>query len=261
VSGDIWVDGRHVAADRRGEFEGIRGRVIAMVLQDTARSLDPTRRIGQQIADAVALHLRLHGRAARLEAESLMDLLRIDAARSRYLSYPHELSGGMKQRVAIAIAVAGRPRLLVADESMRALDPMSKSATVRMLKDIQRERGMSLLLVSHNLHSLQGLADEILVMFAGRVVERAPAASLLARPRMPYTRALLRATPGPTTTREAFLCATKGDFNTVGVAAGCAYAARCEVSVDECRSSKPPLREVLGPHAAACWRIGDEASP
>lgn len=261
VSGDIWVNGKHIAAGRRSDFEGIRGRVIAMVLQDTARCLDPTRRVGQQIADAVGLHLGLHGRAARQEAESLMDLLRFDSAKARYGSYPHELSGGMKQRIAIAIAIAGRPRLLVADESMRALDPMSKSATVKLLKDIQRERGMALLLVSHNLHSLHGLVDEVLVMFAGRVVERAPTSSLLARPRMPYTRALLLATPGPTTTRQVFLSGSKGDFDSTTVASGCPYAARCESSIDECRSRRPPLKEVLGPHAAACWRLGDEALP
>jgi ABC-type dipeptide/oligopeptide/nickel transport system ATPase component len=215
VSGDIRVAGKHIAADSRSGFDDIRGRVIAMVLQDTARSLDPTRRIGRQIADAVELHLGMRGSAARREAESLMDLLRIDSARSRYHSYPHELSGGMKQRIAMAVAIAGRPRLLIADESMRALDPMARSAIVKLLKDIQQERGMSLLLVSHNLHSLQGLADEILVMFAGHVVERAPAASLLAGPRMPYTRALLRATPGPGTTREAFFSGSSDEFNSL----------------------------------------------
>jgi oligopeptide/dipeptide ABC transporter ATP-binding protein len=261
VSGEISVIGTTMSGLPSRAWEDIRGRVIAMVLQDPSRSLNPTRRVGEQISDAVTLHLGFRGRAARCEAELLMDLLKIDSARARYSSYPHQLSGGMKQRIAIAIAIAARPRLLVADESIRALDPIARSTTLRLLKDIQTDRGMSILLVSHNLNCLQGFADEVMVMLGGRAVERAAAQSLFSFPRMPYTRDLLRATPGPKMTRQGLLSSSVGIIShsapTVG---GCRYFLSCERSNEACGAAKPEIRRIEGCHEVACWQPLEIAS-
>jgi oligopeptide/dipeptide ABC transporter ATP-binding protein len=258
VSGDIRIAGRSMAGTQGSAWHGIRGRVIAMVLQDPGRSLNPTRRVGEQIADAVALHLGLRGRAARNEAELLMDLLKIESARSRYSSYPHELSGGMRQRIAIGIAVAGRPRLLLADESIRSLDPMARSTTLALLKDIQRERGMSVVLVSHNLHSLHQFADEVMVMLAGRAVELATAKSLLANPQMPYTRALLGATPTAYTTLQSLLSSGRGERNVVSHGLdGCRFLSHCETFSGQCQASRPGLTKTATGHQVACWHVGE----
>jgi oligopeptide/dipeptide ABC transporter ATP-binding protein len=262
LSGDIRIAGRTMTGLPNSAWEGIRGRVIAMVLQDPSRSLNPTRRVGEQIADAVTLHLGLRGQAARHEAELLMDLLKIDSARSRYRSYPHQLSGGMKQRIAIAIAIAARPRLLLADESTRALDPIAKSTTLRLLKDVQKDRGMSLFLVSHNLNSLQGFADDVMVMFGGRAVEAAAGQSLFSHPRMPYTRDLLRATPGPNMTRQGLLSSSMGEIHCAAPRSdGCRYFTRCESSREACGSKRPELTRIAVGHDVACWHpLGIEPS-
>jgi oligopeptide transport system ATP-binding protein len=255
LSGDVLINGSAMAGRPHSAWESIRGRVIAMVLQDPSRSLNPTRRVGEQVSDAVTLHLGLRGQAARREAERLMDLLEIDAARSRYSLYPHQLSGGMRQRIAIAIAIAGRPQLLLADESIRALDPITRSTTLKLLKDIQKDRGMSILLVSHNLNSLQGFADEVMVMFGGRAVEHAAAKALFSHPRMPYTRDLLRATPGPAMTRQGLLSSSMGEIHYAApVNDGCRYVRRCERSNESCASVKPELVRIGIGHDVACWQ-------
>jgi oligopeptide/dipeptide ABC transporter ATP-binding protein len=254
MSGDIIVDGRRMTGMPSSAWESIRGRVIAMVLQDPSRSLNPTRRVGEQISDALTLHLGLRGQAARHEAELLMDLLKIDSARLRYSSYPHQLSGGMRQRIAMAIAIAARPRLLLADESIRALDPVTKSTALRLLKDIQKERGMSVMLVSHNLNSLQGFADEVMVMFGGHAVERASTQSLFSCPRMPYTRDLLRATPGPAMTRQGLLSSGVGEIHYAAPNGdGCRYFSRCEKSNEACGSGRPEMAGIAAGHDVACW--------
>jgi oligopeptide/dipeptide ABC transporter ATP-binding protein len=260
LSGDICVAGKTMTGSPSSAWEGIRGRVIAMVLQDPSRSLNPTRRVGEQISDAVTLHLGLRGQAARRESELLMDLLMIDSARSRYSSYPHQLSGGMRQRIAIAIAIAARPRLLLADESVRALDPIAKSTTLKLLKHIQKDRGMSILLVSHNLNSLQGFADDVMVMFGGRAVERASAQSLLSHPRMPYTRDLLRATPGPAMTRQGLLSSSMGEIRYAApMTDGCVYFRRCDRSNEGCGSMKPAMVRIALDHDVACLQpLGNE---
>jgi oligopeptide/dipeptide ABC transporter ATP-binding protein len=261
VSGDIIVDGRSMTGMPSSAWESIRGRVIAMVLQDPSRSLNPTRRVGEQISEAVTLHLGLRGQAARHEAELLMDLMKIDSAKSRYSSYPYQLSGGMRQRIALAIAIAARPRLLLADESIRALDPVTKSTTLRLLKDIQKDRGMAVLLVSHNLNSLQGFADEVMVMFGGHAVELAAAQSLFSCPRMPYTRDLLRATPGPAMTRQGLLSSSMGEIHYAAPnGGGCRYFSRCEKSNEVCGSSRPEMARIAVDHDVACWQPLGNAS-
>lgn len=254
TSGEIFIAGKSMTGMPRATWESIRGRVIAMALQDPSRSLNPTRRVGDQISDAVTLHLGLRGREARREAEVLMDLLRVDSMKSRYSSYPHQLSGGMRQRIAMAIAIAGKPRLLLADESTRALDPLAKSAMLGLLKHIQKDRGMSVLLVSHNLNGLEGFADEIMVMFGGRAVEHATARSLLSLPRMPYTRDLLRASPGPAMTRQGLLSSGAGEGRYVAPSSnGCRYIPRCERASEVCASTKPELDRIAVDHEVGCW--------
>lgn len=198
VQGAIRIEGREYMGQTAAEWQKVRGRVVSMVFQDPSRSLNPTMRVGAQIIETIRLHRPVNRSAAAREALELMDLLQIDAAASRFRSYPHELSGGMRQRVAIAVAVAARPRLLIADECTRALDPVTEAGTLQLLRDTQKELGMAMIMIGHNIHTLAGMADEILVMHAGDTVEHASADQVLRSPRMPYTRALLQAKPdGP----------------------------------------------------------------
>jgi oligopeptide/dipeptide ABC transporter ATP-binding protein len=253
LSGDIVIAGKSMVGASDDEWKRIRGRVVAMVLQDPSRSLNPTKRVGEQISEAVTLHLGFRGREARREAEMLMDMLMIDAAISRYSSYPHQLSGGMKQRIAIAVAIAGRPQLLLADESVRSLDPIAKATTLKLLKDIQRDRGMAMVLVSHNLNGLRAIADEIMVMYGGRAVERAAAKALLSRPRMPYTRDLLSATPGCEMTRQTLLSSSMGKSDiAIRTDQGCKYVQRCLEATDLCKSVKPVMQDIAANHEVAC---------
>jgi oligopeptide/dipeptide ABC transporter ATP-binding protein len=232
LSGDIVIAGKSMVGASDDEWKRIRGRVVAMVLQDPSRSLNPTKRVGEQISEAVTLHLGFRG---------------------RYSSYPQQLSGGMKQRIAIAVAIAGRPQLLLADESVRSLDPIAKATTLKLLKDIQRDRGMAMVLVSHNLNGLRAIADEIMVMYGGRAVERAAAKALLSRPRMPYTRDLLSATPGCEMTRQTLLSSSMGKSDiAIRTDQGCKYVQRCLEATDLCKSVKPVMQDIAANHEVAC---------
>ncbi len=190
VLGGIRIDGGDYAEAPESVWRGIRGRLVSMVFQDPTRSLNPTMRVGAQIVEAIRLHRRVDLSEARREAVSIMDMLRIPSATSRFHQYPHELSGGMRQRVAIGMAIAARPKLLIADECTRSLDPLTEANTLRLFRDTQKELGMAIILIGHNLHTLAGVADDMLVMYGGEAVECGSATAIMNRPKMPYTRAL-----------------------------------------------------------------------
>ncbi len=193
TEGSVCLDGQQVLGLGEPALRRLRGSVISMVFQDATRSLNPTMRVGQQIAEAIRLHEPMErGRALQCAAD-LLDLLRMPAARQRCSAYPHELSGGMRQRVLIAIAVAARPRVLIADEATSALDAITQADTLEMLGNLQKQFGMALIMVSHDLRLAMSFADDVIVMYAGRGVEYGPAERLASHPRMRYTRALLDA--------------------------------------------------------------------
>jgi oligopeptide/dipeptide ABC transporter ATP-binding protein len=225
-----------------------------MVFQDPSRSLNPTMRIGSQITEAIQTHLPLEGTAARERALELLDLVRLPAAEQRFDEYPHQLSGGMRQRVVIAIALAPNPRLLIADEATTALDVTTQAQIMELLADLQRELGMALVMISHDLGLAASFADEVVVMYAGRAVEQAPTRKLFAQVRMPYTRALLEAIPRVDHPPHSELPVVPGrPPDLAALPGGCPFHPRCPNAQDRCRESAPPFEEQEPDHRWACF--------
>ena len=240
VGGEIRVAGRDVLRLTPSELRAIRGGVVSYVFQDPAASLNPVQRIGAQILES----LRVHRPAAATPAEvvRLLKQVGIPAPESRARDYPHQLSGGMQQRVMIALALASEPKLLVADEPTTALDVTVQAQIIELLRDLQRQSGMAILLITHNLGLVGDLADRVAVMYAGQIVEEAPAGDLLRRPRHPYTQALMRSVPeiGRPTDR---LAAIPGQVPSPGQwPTGCRFAPRCPQAEPACRAVAPALK-------------------
>ncbi len=254
AGGEIRFGGRDLRRSTEAELRKVRGREIAMIFQDPMTSLNPVLKVGPQIEQALRLHLGLRRTEARERAVDLLDQVGIPAARQRAVSYPHELSGGMRQRVMIAIALACDPKLLIADEPTTALDVTVQAQILDLLQEQQARRGMALILITHNLGVVAGMADEVAVMYAGRIVEHGPTAALLADPRMPYTAALLRSAPRlsdpPHTRLEAI---TGRPPVLVDPPAGCRFAPRCARSREDCRREPPEIEEAGTGRRFACW--------
>ncbi|HEX4243942.1 MAG TPA: ABC transporter ATP-binding protein [Acidimicrobiales bacterium] len=235
-------------------MQSLRGRDIALVPQDASGSLDPLRRVGSQIAEVLRRHGIEHGRkAARQRSGDLLAQVGIPDPARAVRSYPHELSGGMRQRALIAIAIACQPRVLVADEPTTALDMTIQAQVLDLFAQLQADLGMGLLLVTHDVGVASQMADQVAVMYAGRLVEDGPGATVLGQPAHPYTAGLLRAVPTPETPRGQ-LRAIPGQPPASGQAVdeGCSFAPRCVFAVDECRTDRPPLLPVGTAHWAAC---------
>ena len=235
-----------------------RGANVAMVFQDPARSLNPTMRVGAQIAEAVRVHRDVGRAAARKQATDLLRLVRIPLPERRSAEYPHQLSGGMRQRVMIAIALACRPRLLIADEATTALDVTTQAQIMELLLELQAELGMALVLISHDLGLAGAYADEVIVMYAGRIVEQAPAARLFGQVRMPYTQALFEAIPRLERPAHAPLPVIGGrPPDAAAMLDGCSFAPRCRLAAGDCLAAAPPLAEHEPGHRWACWHPVD----
>jgi oligopeptide/dipeptide ABC transporter ATP-binding protein len=240
-----------LAEDRMREH---RGADVAMVFQDPTRSLNPTMRVGAQIAEAVRTHRQVGRAQSREEAVELLRLVHIPLPERRCLEYPHQLSGGMRQRIMIAIALASRPRLLIADEATTALDVTTQAQIMDLLLELQAELGMALMLISHDLGLAASYADEVIVMYAGRIVEQAPARRLFTRVRMPYTQALFEAIPRLERPAHSPLPVIGGrPPDLAALPPGCSFAPRCRNAADDCRAAAPPLTEQEPGHRWACW--------
>jgi oligopeptide/dipeptide ABC transporter ATP-binding protein len=255
VSGTVVFKGEQLLGLPDREMRRHRGTDMAMVFQDATRSLNPTMRVGTQITEAIREHLPLSRAAAQERAVELLELVRIPSPRRRFHEYPHQLSGGMRQRVMIAIALACHPKLLIADEATTALDVTTQAQIIELLLDLQRTLGMALIFISHDLGLAASHTDEVIVMYAGRAVERAPTHQLFEHVRMPYTKALLEAIPRLDRPAHALLPVVPGrppDPSSLG--SGCSFAPRCPRAADVCRDSAPALTEHEPDHWWACFR-------
>ncbi|MBI3524207.1 MAG: ABC transporter ATP-binding protein [Betaproteobacteria bacterium] len=261
AGGEVLFEGRDLQRLDESALRDIRGSAIAMIFQDPMTSLNPVLTIGRQIGEVLERHLAYNRSKARTRAVELLETVGVQCGPKRLDEYPHQLSGGMRQRVTIAMALACRPRLLIADEPTTALDATVQMQILILLKRLQRETGMAMIFISHDLGAVASVADEIAVMYAGRIVEKAPRADLFESMRMPYTQALLRARPDLDAPPHMRLGALEGrPPDLARIPEGCAFAPRCSHADAHCRIGAPPLR-ADGGHSFACWKPIDHALP
>jgi oligopeptide/dipeptide ABC transporter ATP-binding protein len=257
TAGEVRFGARDLGPLSDREMQSIRGRGIAMVFQDPMASLNPILTIGWQVMEPLMLQLGLGRRAARARAQELLSLVRIPSPGEIMRAYPHELSGGMRQRVMIAIALSCGPKLLIADEPTTALDVTTQAQILELLRDLQQRLDMSVLLITHDLGVVAEFADEVLVMYAGRIVERSPVMALFDRPGHPYTEGLLRSMPPLEDEDPAILPAIEGNVaSPFALPTGCAFHPRCPYAWDDCTRILPPFAPVGDGHEAACLRHG-----
>jgi oligopeptide/dipeptide ABC transporter ATP-binding protein len=252
--GAVELMGTDLLALPEARMRELRGRRIAMIFQDPMTALNPYLRVGEQLIEGAVLHLGMSVAAAEERAAALLDRVRISDARARLASYPHELSGGMRQRVMIAMALLCDPELLIADEPTTALDVTVQAQILELLSELRRERGLSILLVTHDLGVVATTCDRVLVMYAGRVVELAPAAELFARPLHPYTAALMQSLPRLDAEPGARLESIAGMPPRLdqGAFRECSFAPRCRYVHDACRVADPPLTEAAPGRLRRC---------
>src|SRR5208282_5807961 len=235
----------------------VRGDAISMIFQEPMTSLNPVLTIGQQIAEVLTLHRALSPDAARERAVEMLRLVRMPEPERRVTQYPHQLSGGMRQRVMIAMALACEPRLLIADEPTTALDVTIQAQILDLMRELKERTGAAVMLITHDLGVVAEMAQRVVVMYAGRKVEEAPVAELFARPRHPYTRGLLDSIPKLTARRGGMVTRLNEIAGTVPSLSepivGCAFAPRCSFATARCKNEYPPLEEKVPGHRAACW--------
>ncbi len=255
ISGRVLVGGRDVLGFSNTELHDYRGKVASMIFQEPLLALDPVYTLGAQIVESIVRHEKVSTREAKARALSLFERVRIPSPERRLDAYPHEMSGGMRQRAMIALALACRPQLLLADEPTTALDATVQIQILLLLRELQREMGLSVLFVTHDIGAAIEVADRIAVMYAGRIVEEGPARTLIREPRHPYTLALLKS--------RAHGALAKGSrLETIGGAppdlsalpAGCAFAERCRLANDLCRQTEPEFVLLDSVHGARCHR-------
>ena len=262
AKGRILLDGRDLLGLPESELCHVRGARIGMIFQEPMTALNPAMRIGDQIAEGLLWHRKIGGAAARAEALRLLERVRMPEAARRFAFYPHELSGGQRQRVGIAIALAPGPQLLIADEPTTALDVTVQSEILDLLAELVAESAMSLILISHDLGIIAGMAERTLVMYAGTRFEEGPTETVLRHPLNPYTRGLLQAMPQrglPGTDerdrRARRLASIPGSVPQAGhLAPGCRFADRCAMAIPACRPVEPAWRELAPRHAVRCIR-------
>src|SRR2546426_1534717 len=261
VGGRVLFKGRDLLGLSEEEMRRVRGREIAMIFQEPMTSLNPVLSIGRQLTEGLEIHLGITPREARQRAGELLAMVGIPDPERRLGQYPHQFSGGMRQRMMIAMALACNPALILADEPTTALDVTIQAQILELMKGLSRKLGVAMVMITHNLGVVARYADRVNVMYAGRIVERGTAREIYANPRHPYTLGLLRSVPRLDEPRKAKLLPIQGqppDLSRLPV--GCSFAPRCAYAVERCRAEAPRLQSVKAEHLASCWR-GDPPRP
>jgi len=258
VGGEIVFEGKDLLKLNNNEMRRIRGNEISIIFQEPMSSLNPVLTIGEQITEPLMLHLMLDRRAAKNRAIELIDLVGIPRAEQIFHSYPHELSGGMRQRIMIAIALSCNPKLLIADEPTTALDVTIQAQILDLMRDIKKKLNTSIMLITHDLGVVAEMADFVVVMYAGKVIEEAPVIELFKNPKHPYTQGLLKAKPVINQSQERLYTIPGQVPNPIELGNNCHFHDRCQFCMDICKVKEPPLRAHESGHKTACWLYEEE---
>ena len=253
TGGSIMYEGRDMTKFTEKDWLGVRGKKIAMVMQDPMTSLNPLKKIGKQIQESIEHHQGLKGAEAKKAAIEMLAKVGIPDPERRYEQYPHEFSGGMRQRVMIAMALVCEPDILIADEPTTALDVTIQAQILELMQDLQKKLGMAIIMVTHDLGVIASMCDEILVMYGGRVCERGTADDIFYRPAHEYTKGLLRSIPKADNMNEKLVPIGGTPINLLQMPAGCAFCPRCDAAMKICLSEKPEELRISDTHLASCW--------
>ena len=254
-SGTISLAGRDITALSEREMRAVRGAEMAMVFQEPMTSLNPAFTVGEQIAEIILEHRKVAKEEARSRAIEMLRQVRIPSPEQRYDDYPHRLSGGMRQRAMIAMALACRPKLLICDEPTTALDVTIQAQILDLMRTLREETGTAIILITHDLGVIAELAHQVAVMYAGKVVERADVKTLFGKPRHPYTKGLFRSLPHSSKGRERLETISGVVPNPLELPTGCRFHTRCPYAVEDCKRVEPGLVQVEAGHAVACLRV------
>jgi len=256
LGGEILFDGKDLLKLKHSQWGGIRGKRIAMIFQDPMTSLNPVMTIGDQIDEAVTINMNLTPKQARNRTVEVLSMVGIPRAAERCKDYPHQFSGGMRQRVMIAMGISCNPELLIADEPTTALDVTIQAQIIDLVKKLQKEMGMTVIWVTHDLGVVARLTKKIIVMYAGNVMESGPIKPIYKNPRHPYTIGLLGSVPGVNVNRNdelQYIPGTPPDL--IRLPKGCPFSPRCALKTEKCMNEKPELIEIEPEHKASCWNI------
>ena len=253
VGGKIWFNGHQIDQMSEKEFRKIRGNEVSIIFQDPMTSLNPVYTIGNQLEEAIRLHTDRDKKQARERAIEMLTLVGINEPEKRIKQYPYELSGGMRQRVMIAMALACEPDILIADEPTTALDVTIQAQILELMQDLQKKLGMAIIIVTHDLGVIASMCDEIIVMYGGRVCERGTADDIFYRPAHEYTKGLLRSIPSCSNLKERLVPIGGTPINMLDLPDGCAFCPRCDSAMKICLRELPPELQVGEHHRASCW--------
>ena len=260
IGGEVLLDGEDILKLSSARMREIRGNKIAMVFQEPMTSLNPVLTIGRQITEALELHQGMNKKDAWKRAGELLGMVGLSEAESRLKDYPHRFSGGMRQRVMIAMALSCGPRLIIADEPTTALDVTIQAQILELMQKLARDTGTALIIITHNLGVVARYAQRVVVMYAGKVIEEGTATEIYHDPRHPYTLGLLASVPRLDDVVGARLDPIEGvPPDLIDMPAGCSFAPRCKFAQDRCLQETPPLADVAGSHLSACWRAEELA--